>query len=241
MKNFVLSLVILFGLNAQAAYTLPADATSLSSAVSVTLVKQEYICPVGAFCVSDGTRVTLDVGLSGCLDDLAPVMYGAVEDGNELHVYVSALNVARKASKSVKCIIAPSKAVELEFFEQYGKVTVHQVKLAKAMAIGADDYQVVFAENKVTKTEDMCPAGKVCKTNGTRVTVERMPSGCLDRQSDVVHASRVVGSNLHLFLGSFEINNKKSPLAICSQVMTEETFDLVGERGALSDLQFDFK
>src|SRR3990167_4854395 len=72
------------------------------------LLSVKRLCPKGVKCKIDGTKITLNFQLSGCLDRLGPVSYRAEKDllGN-LDLYVSAFNVSTEDSTGVKCVALP--------------------------------------------------------------------------------------------------------------------------------------
>lgn len=234
--KYLLTLVMLFGLNANAAYQLPKDAVSMNS-VEAKLMSQESLCPKGVICITDGTVVNLEVELSGCEDELVPVANNAVEIGKELHVFVSAMNVATKSSAAVKCKKLPVEKVQLTYVAQYGKVVLHNLKTKNVVNFGADDFAVETFENHVANTYSLCPAGVTCILDGTGVELQRYGQGCADRVTEALYESVVDGKKIHLALSSYVIQNSMSSFLDCVQEVETVDLQLINQFGSVVDHQ----
>lgn len=54
------------------------------------------------------TRLHLEYTLKGCMDDLTPLAYHFEARGNNITVFISALNINKPQSQFTKCLIAPT-------------------------------------------------------------------------------------------------------------------------------------
>jgi len=101
-----------------------ADALRLSTvgAAQVELVDVGRLCPVdpagGIACVLDGTYIKYTVTTTGCLDQAIP-SHVAVEDGENLNLFVGALNVHTQGSQVVRCIAPHSETFTVSLIDQY--------------------------------------------------------------------------------------------------------------------------
>jgi len=109
MKNLIVVLITLVGLNSQAnEYKVQSGDLALSP-ISGQISSVDHLACIalaGRNCPAT-TLVTVKFVLFGCVDRLGPVAYKAVPRGNgDVDVYMSALNVHTDLSTRVNCIRA---------------------------------------------------------------------------------------------------------------------------------------
>jgi hypothetical protein len=70
-------------------------------------------CPINALCESQGFA-TLVINLAGCVDRVAEVASNITADADgKMQINVSATVIATEQSRNTRCIVAPTKAVEI--------------------------------------------------------------------------------------------------------------------------------
>jgi hypothetical protein len=88
------------------------------------------LCPDGLPCqiAAAGTKVTLVISLNGCMDTLGPVAWELKKDDTGgADLFVSAIRVANKASKNMKCIVENVATQQFTLGEQYNFLRLHWV------------------------------------------------------------------------------------------------------------------
>ncbi len=84
----------------------------------------ESLCPEGHLCLTDGILITIEFTLQGCIDQLGPVSYHAVQKDGEVDLYVNAINVHDVKSNSMRCIKMPTKEYTIRLANYFGKVNL---------------------------------------------------------------------------------------------------------------------
>ncbi|RLA63795.1 MAG: hypothetical protein DRQ88_06930 [Epsilonproteobacteria bacterium] len=95
---------------------LPEDATGLSPLdhVEVLEIKSIFKEVCHKHCrLEEFKRLKLRFTLYGCLDELGPVSYKLKHRSNDYFLYLSALNIHRRASETVRCFLPKTEISEI--------------------------------------------------------------------------------------------------------------------------------
>lgn len=95
--------------------------TYLNTISEVRHLSQRLMCPDNT-CVINGTVVSVELPLGGCLDRLGPVTYTAEQVGNTIVINMTAIRIANKKSLAAFCVKEPTQIVEISLIDMYGHV-----------------------------------------------------------------------------------------------------------------------
>ena len=120
MKNIIISLIVLIGINsaANAASTkLEKGDMSLSQVTLGEITSVDFFypeCPINALC-SPVTKVKVKLTLNGCADRIGPVTYTTRfnEVSQKTELLVSAINIHNELSTRILCFAAPTVTKEI--------------------------------------------------------------------------------------------------------------------------------
>ena len=81
---------------------MPNDFSVTLPTTDVRLGNVSNTCPEGVMCLTNGTKIDINVGTFGCVDSAAISWSKRVKD-NKLYLFVGAVNIGDKGSELVRC------------------------------------------------------------------------------------------------------------------------------------------
>lgn len=138
MKKLVIAFVALLSLSALASegVQIPEGAQYISY-TSGDLVSAKPLCPKGAMCIVNGTKIELAINLGGCVDLVGPVSYKISQQKDETQVFVAATRMATKASMVVKCAKPATSPLTLTLVNVYGNIKIHFIGTDEVIDVAA--------------------------------------------------------------------------------------------------------
>lgn len=103
--------------------------TFLTTISETRNVSQRLMCP-DYDCIVNGTIITVELPLGGCLDRLGPVTYTVEQRGNQLAVEMTAIRIVNKKSLAAFCVKEPTEFVEITLPNMYGFASVELLEAA---------------------------------------------------------------------------------------------------------------
>ena len=100
-------------------FPLPEDALAIQ-AIGGQLLSSEPICPEGVVCAINGTRLTFEFRLPGCLDEMGPFIW--IYEDSISKLYISATNVYTQSSVNVYCLEPKVQKQTLDLVGKYPKL-----------------------------------------------------------------------------------------------------------------------
>lgn len=81
-------------------------------------------------------------------------------------------------------------------------------------------------QGELLRVKRLCPKGKICKMNGTKITLTFTLAGCLDNLGPVLYkAERDLLGNLDLYVSALNVSTYESTKVKCFK-MPEEEFSI---------------
>ncbi len=102
-------------------FDLLKDDYSIKS-VKGKLVAVKPLCPQGRICITDGTALTLEFSLLGCMDRLGPINYKIApssKNKNSVDIFISALNIQNEKSENTRCLRMPTETYNLTLVDKF--------------------------------------------------------------------------------------------------------------------------
>ena len=100
--------------------------------ISADSYKVSPLCPINAFCITDGTVIDLEYTVK-CTETMVSFTYDAIEKGEDLHVYISTV-VGTEASDGPACLAFSTVEKRISLINQYGKVVLHHLGTVRTSA-----------------------------------------------------------------------------------------------------------
>ena len=106
-------------LSEEAAYIIPLTDFSIADQIP--------LCPEQGTCIVDGTRLTIEVQLDGCFDQLGPVRVVTIDNT----VYIGADNIGDNRSLAALCSPLPVETFTISLINKFGDFEVKPMPIVQ--------------------------------------------------------------------------------------------------------------